>query len=92
MKIGPIDNKLAPTPANTERKGAAGANGAAQGAEPSAKVALSAAGSLLAAAADGTFDAQKVERLAQAIRDGKFDVDANVIADKLIANARELLG
>jgi negative regulator of flagellin synthesis FlgM len=40
---------------------------------------------------DPTFDAAKVERLAQAIRDGKFEVNAEVIADKLITNAQELL-
>ena len=43
-------------------------------------------------AADGTFDAQKVQRLAQAIKDGKFEVNPEAIADKLIANAQELLG
>ena len=42
------------------------------------------------AAAD--FDAEKVLRIAQAIRDGRFTVDAHAIADKLIANAREILG
>ena len=30
--------------------------------------------------------------MAQAIRDGKFEVNADKIADKLLANARELLG
>ena len=34
----------------------------------------------------------KVERIAQAIRDGKFSINAEVIADKLITNAEELLG
>ena len=33
----------------------------------------------------------KVERIAQAIRDGKLTVNAGAIADKLIANAQELL-
>jgi negative regulator of flagellin synthesis FlgM len=40
---------------------------------------------------DGTFDADKVARMAQAIRDGKFEVNADAIADKLIANTQELL-
>jgi negative regulator of flagellin synthesis FlgM len=43
-------------------------------------------------AATPEFDAGKVTRISQAITDGKFSVDAAVIADKLIANAKELLG
>lgn len=43
-------------------------------------------------AATPEFDTGKVTRISQAITDGKFSVDAAVIADKLIANARELLG
>jgi negative regulator of flagellin synthesis FlgM len=37
------------------------------------------------------FDSEKVNRIAQAIRDGKFTVNHEAIADKLIANAQELL-
>ena len=60
--------------------------------EPSAKVELSTTASVLAnVASDPSFDAKKVERLSQAIRDGSFRIDADAIADKLIANARELL-
>ena len=71
----------------------AGTSGTAARPEPSAKVELSPAAALLSRAeADGTFDAQKVERLAEAIRDGSFQVDAEAIADKLLANAQELLG
>jgi negative regulator of flagellin synthesis FlgM len=40
---------------------------------------------------DGSFDAAKVSRISQAIADGKFKVDANAIADKLISNAQELV-
>ncbi len=90
MKIGQIDNK-AITPAGGERR-TSGSNGAASS-EPSAKVALSSAASLLAAGGnDGVFDTQKVQRISNAIRDGKFEVNAEAIADKLISNARELLG
>jgi negative regulator of flagellin synthesis FlgM len=61
-------------------------------AEPSAKVALSpTAANMRAPATDGSFDTAKVERISQAIRDGKFQVNAEAIADKLIANAAELL-
>lgn len=92
MKIGPLEPKPSPAPAATDRK--TGAAPAATTAEPSAKVALSSSAAALAGAdnADGTFDAEKVARLAQAIKEGKFQVNPEVIADKLIANAQELLG
>ena len=44
------------------------------------------------AAGEASFDQAKVDRIAQAIRDGQYHVNAEVIADKLIANAQELLG
>jgi negative regulator of flagellin synthesis FlgM len=91
MKIGNIDNKTLTVPVGGERK--AGGPGAATQAEPSAKVELSqTASALTGAAADGAFDASKVDRIAQAIRDGRFTVNAEAIADRLIANAQELLG
>jgi negative regulator of flagellin synthesis FlgM len=90
MKIGPLESKPTAPPVATERK--AGSAAAEAASEPSARVALSPAASALSAGvADPTFDAAKVERLAQAIRDGKFEVNAEVIADKLITNAQELL-
>lgn len=93
MKIGQLDTKPLPAAHANERKvGPDGGSGAAQP-EPSAKVALSSAASALAGGAvNGDFDAEKVERIAQAIRDGKFQVNPEAIADKLIANAAELLG
>jgi len=90
MKIGPLESKPAATPI-AERKSQPAA--AQVGAEPSAQVALSPAASALAGAGtDPAFDAAKVERVAQAIRDGKFTVNPEAIADKLIVNAEELLG
>ncbi len=94
MKIGPLESKPAAAPTASERKAPAAAP-AGQGAQPSAHVALSSAATALSGgtdAADGSFDSQKVERIAQAIKDGKFKVNPEAIADKLIANARELLG
>jgi negative regulator of flagellin synthesis FlgM len=93
MKIGPLESKPLTPATATERKPGAAASGAAA-AEPSAKVELSpaAATSLGEAAADPTFDSAKVERIAQAIRDGKFEINPQAIADKLIVNAQELLG
>lgn len=92
MKIGPLESKPATASVVTERK-AQGTTAAAAGtSEPSAKVALSSAATLGAESAEGSFDAEKVARIAQAIRDGKFEINAEAIADKLIANAQELLG
>jgi negative regulator of flagellin synthesis FlgM len=90
MKIGPIENKAALPPAVAERKpGQASTH--AGGAEPRAKVELSAGALLGAGGNDSVFDADKVQRIADAIRDGKFEINAEAIADKLIANAHELL-
>jgi negative regulator of flagellin synthesis FlgM len=94
MKIGHLENKPVVTSVATERKGNAGDATAKAGSatEPSATVELSSAASMLQV--DGgaaEFDQAKVERIAQAIRDGKFQVNPEAIADKLIANAQELL-
>jgi negative regulator of flagellin synthesis FlgM len=90
MKIGSLESQPVATPVASERKAAA--PGAAAS-EPSAQVALSsAAAGLSTKGADGPFDSEKVQRIAQAIRDGKFEVHPEAIADKLIANAQELLG
>ncbi len=40
---------------------------------------------------DDSFDTAKVERLSQEIEEGKFEVNAERVADRLIANTRELL-
>ena len=93
MKIGPLENKPAPAPAGAARKPTAGEAAAASSSpEPSAKVELSAAASVIAnGLADGSFDAQKVERLTRAIRDGHYQIDPQAIAERLLANAREML-
>lgn len=91
MKIGQLDNKTI-TPAVSERR--AGGSASSSPVESSAKVQLSAAASQLASASstEGVFDAEKVKRISDAIRDGKFEINADAIADKLISNAQELLG
>ena len=47
---------------------------------------------LLSTGANSEFDADKVARIAQAINDVKFEINAEKIADRLIANAHEVLG
>ena len=93
MKIGSLESQPVATPVAGERKAAAPGAAASEPSEPSAQVALSsAAAGLSPKGADGPFDSEKVQRIAQAIRDGKFEVHPEAIADKLIANAQELLG
>lgn len=94
MKIGSTEHQAALTALQNDRKStAADKGGSSQAAEPSTQVAISPEASMLSSAsADPSFDTEKVERLAQAIRDGKFQVNSEKIADKLISNAKELLG
>ncbi|HET9823159.1 MAG TPA: flagellar biosynthesis anti-sigma factor FlgM [Burkholderiaceae bacterium] len=92
MKIGSFDPHKPAQPASNATGGTREAKANAGTApESSAKVELSKAATALAAADSGEFDAAKVARIAQAIRDGQFEVNAEAIADKLIANTRELL-
>lgn len=97
MKIGhkpeqptlPVANGAAP--ANDAAK--AQASTAIPGkADASAKIALSSeATSLISGGSTTEFDAEKVARISKAIDDGTFKINPEVIADKLIANAQELL-
>lgn len=100
MKIGQPADKPALTLAGTARTGAGDAPKVQPGqvastdGEASTKVVLSdAAAALLAASpsAKGDFDAEKVDRISKAIADGSFKVNPEAVADKLIANAKELL-
>ena len=96
MKIGNIQEKPAAAPATTGKAAAndnsAAAQASAAAAEASAKVELSsAAASLMASTGSPEFDTAKVARITQAIADGSFKINPEVIADKLIANAQELL-
>lgn len=92
MKIGPLE-PLPLQPLSSDRQTSAAPATAAPVAEPSSTVALSSAATQLASGtSDATFDTAKVDRIAQAVRDGKFKVNPEAIADKLIANASELLG
>lgn len=61
------------------------------GVDASAKVTLSNVAGNLLTSTDGSFDAEKVNRIKQAIDNGTYKVNAEAIADKLISNAQELL-
>lgn len=69
------------------------ARSAASAPAASAQVAISNAAQIAASAGadDGSFDAAKVDRISKAISEGKFTINANAIADKLVSNAQELL-
>jgi len=95
MKIGNPADTPSVAPATTGRTGAsetAKTTPAAAPAEASAQVELSNTAASLISDVGGEFDTAKVERISQAIANGQFTVNAEVIADKLIANAQELLG
>jgi negative regulator of flagellin synthesis FlgM len=97
MKIGNPADKPIVTPASTPSSNAASsaATGQAaatqQPAEASAQVALSSTATALLSSGDADFNAAKVESVSQSIERGEFKVNAEVIADKLISNAAELL-
>ena len=99
MKISSNLEKVAPS--STERAASTKSNSdvkASKGAaaQPSAQVELSSSAASLQgrvpATGDGDFDAQKVDRISQAIAKGQFTVNADVIAGKLISNAKDVLG
>jgi len=98
MKIGhPADKPatVAPTGAADVAKatpGSAAAVVVAPAPDASAKVELSStAASLLSGGSSAEFDANKVAQMSDAIAGGTFKVNPEAIADKLIANAQELL-
>lgn len=62
-------------------------------ATPAAEVHLSElAAQLQSSAAPTTFDAGRVSEIKQAIAEGRFTINAEAIAERLIASASELLG
>lgn len=91
MKIGPLESKPLVPASGPERKSSSAASSASSDAQASAQVELSSA-ALSSVPADATYDTAKVDRIAQAIRDGNFKINPEAIADKLIVNAQELLG
>jgi negative regulator of flagellin synthesis FlgM len=97
MKIGPAADKplLPPSAVASDKASSAPAPVASTGSgqqPPGTTVELSqAAAALRSAPVSPEFDAEKVARISAAIAEGRFQVNPGVIADRLIANARELL-
>ena len=105
MKIGQPAEKPTPqtvaTPAQpaTEAAKTIAASTAGSAAKPAAKTAdagakvelSSTAATLMSTDVSAEFDAEKVSRISNAIGRGQFKINPEVIADKLISNAQELL-
>jgi negative regulator of flagellin synthesis FlgM len=99
MKIGNSDSPqpLATTTLTTSRATADTKAGVTPAADASSQVALSSAATSLLQSTTGTtaanadFNAEKVAQVAAAIESGTFKPNPEAIADKLIANAQELL-
>lgn len=85
--VGPLSG----TPTGPRETGGTAGNAAATG-ESSTVTLSSAANMLFDGTVDGSFDQEKVDRIRQSIADGTYTVNHGAIADKLIANAQELLG
>ncbi len=90
MKIGSTTD----TVAIVETLRGSRASGPATVAAPTADhddVAVSAAGAQMSALGSGDYDSAKVDSIRQAIREGRFTVNPEAIADRLIADAAALL-
>ena len=99
MKIGNITSTVATTAIDTDRRTVTQENSTTSVTtlpgddDSSTQVQLSPEATMLSnASADPSFDSEKVERIAQAIRDGSFSINPGAIADKLLSNAQEVLG
>jgi negative regulator of flagellin synthesis FlgM len=99
MKIGNITSTVATTAIDTDRRSVSQQSSttsvtrALDEDDSSTQVELSPEASMLSQASqDPSFDQAKVERIAQAIRDGSFSINPGAIADKLLSNAQEVLG
>jgi len=99
MKIGTITSTVATTAVDSDRRTVRQQSSTSSTStvlgddDSSTQVELSPEAAMLSdAAQDPTFDQAKVDRIAQAIRDGSFSINPGAIADKLLSNAQEVLG
>ena len=93
MKIPPSTDPKASVPSATHA-GARKAEGAtapvASAGKDSVRLSTHAAGDVQATA-DASFDQSKVEAIKDAIRNGTLTVDANIVTDRMVAQALALL-
>ncbi len=92
MKIGnPLDKSVGGVSPRSEGASSSGKSSSTSSTSgDSSKVTLSNAAVGLMGA-DGDIDVQKVSSVKQAIDNGTYKINPEVIADKLIANARDVL-
>jgi negative regulator of flagellin synthesis FlgM len=92
MKInGPTDSPRPAASGAEKPRESRPAKAAGEGASVSLSDLASRLHSLESDLANQPFDAARVEELKQAIRDGRFKVNAEVVADRLIESMKELL-
>ena len=98
MKIGTITSTVATTAIDSDRRTSTQQSSTSSVStqlddDSSTQVDLSPEATMLShASQDPSFDQAKVDRIAQAIRDGSFSINPGAIADKLLSNAQEVLG
>jgi negative regulator of flagellin synthesis FlgM len=97
MKIGTITSTVSTTAVDNDRRAVREQSTTSSVSMPlddeaSTQVELSPEATMLSQASqDPSFDQAKVDRIAQAIRDGSFSINPGAIADKLLSNAQEVL-
>ena len=97
MKINGSSDPAAGLPATSKGAGKSSAAKPAASTEAGAPVSLSNLSARLHALESSSsvgsdFDTTKVENIKQAIRDGKFEVNSEAVADKLISSVQDLFG
>lgn len=93
MKIGsPLDTQAAADASLRPARASGITVTAGRSASNTDQVAVSAAGAQMGALGAGDFDSARVDAIRQAIREGRFTVNPEAIADRLIADAAALLG
>ncbi len=90
-----IDNSIKSVPGSTITETRTRSTGKATESTPSSSsesVQLSGASTQLQSTGEAVpFDVSRVSQIKQAIADGKFQINAGAIADRLISSARELV-
>ncbi len=92
MKIDDSNGKLPlPSATGTAGRSTVSRTDAPAVSKPADKVSLSGSGKALASTAEAPIDLAKVEQIRAAIADGSFRLDADRIADGVIAASRDLM-